>query len=983
MRRFSTPLLAAGALLALIAAFFGDALFRGGQFDYRDAEHFYYPLYKRVQAEWDAGRWPLWEPEENAGMPLLGQPTAAVLYPPKVVYGVMPYPWAARIYIVLHVALACAGMAALARSLGISGIGATLAGLSYGFGVPVVFQYCNVIFLVGAAWAPLGLRAVNGWLRRGRLASVFELAAVLAMETLGGDPETAYVTGLCAAGYAVILARTPRPAAATARWSWIRVGLVGAVALAAWTAAVLVAAHILPGYRPRPAPGRPPIILPWVKYVPMAAAAIWAVVGAVILRRWRRGRSTLGPRLAGLAAAAAVAAALAAAQLVPVLEFAGQTGRAADQALDDIYAFSLDPGRLIEFVWPNVYGDEFSGNTNWRLARPISTAHPKTWVPSLYIGGLTVILGLGALAARDRAPWRRWMAGILAVSLLGSMGDHAGPLLWARQAQVLKPWIGTRDMKETASLRDDGNLRDGDGSVYWMMATAFPGFHTFRYPSKLLTFTALSLAALAGAGWDAARRGTAPGRFATALAGISLVALAALSATRGPIVETFRSWAAGPHGTFGPLEPERAYRGILAAVAQGGIGAAVAWGLIRLAPRRARLAGCLAVSAMAVNLAVANARYISTCPQSVFDETPEVVRLIREAEHSDPSPGPFRVHRMPSWAPLGWYGGRSDDRVREFAIWQRRTLQPKHGINEGIQFTLTLGTAELYDYSWFLSAFYWAPVREFAASLGIEPGKKVTYYTRRGYDMWGSRYFVLPYYTPAGWSDEQRGIASFLFDGKRLQPPPGCLLRRQFPRQDEGMGRFRGLPAHQESLRLPAVLGGPPDPPPRPDLGHEQGRSPGADAGDPLRRRPDLERSEFVRLRPPLHRLDRGRAVQRGPGAGLEHPGRSRRDADHLRIRSPARPDRRDAPPPRHRHPGRRLLSRVAADDRRGRRPDPPRQPGDAWGLRPVRSPQPGLHLRPSFLPRRRRLLAPGPADLARRLGRLRPKIAGASLGRR
>ena len=42
-----------------------------------------------------AGRWPLWEPEENAGMPLLGNPTAAVLYPGKLIYAVLPYPWAA------------------------------------------------------------------------------------------------------------------------------------------------------------------------------------------------------------------------------------------------------------------------------------------------------------------------------------------------------------------------------------------------------------------------------------------------------------------------------------------------------------------------------------------------------------------------------------------------------------------------------------------------------------------------------------------------------------------------------------------------------------------------------------------------------------------------------------------------------------------------------------------------------------------------
>jgi hypothetical protein len=106
-------------LVCFLAAFlscYGPALFSGRQFGYRDGAYFYYPLYERVQREWDEGRWPLWEPEENAGVPLLGNPTAAVMYPGKVIYAVLPYPWAARIYVVVHTALAFCAMLALLRS---------------------------------------------------------------------------------------------------------------------------------------------------------------------------------------------------------------------------------------------------------------------------------------------------------------------------------------------------------------------------------------------------------------------------------------------------------------------------------------------------------------------------------------------------------------------------------------------------------------------------------------------------------------------------------------------------------------------------------------------------------------------------------------------------------------------------------------------------------------------------------------------------
>src|SRR5947209_3048969 len=125
--RWIVPVAIVVSLAGLILACYGDALVRGGQFAYRDAAHFYYPLYERVQAEWDAGRWPLWEPEENSGMPLLGNPTAAVFYPGKLIYTLLPYPWAARVYVVAHTLLAFAGMRLLLRSWGTSAAGATIA----------------------------------------------------------------------------------------------------------------------------------------------------------------------------------------------------------------------------------------------------------------------------------------------------------------------------------------------------------------------------------------------------------------------------------------------------------------------------------------------------------------------------------------------------------------------------------------------------------------------------------------------------------------------------------------------------------------------------------------------------------------------------------------------------------------------------------------------------------------------------------------
>src|SRR3954465_11459539 len=111
MRRLAPSLLPAACALAPPPACFPPhplrasspaVLSRGGQFPSRDAAHFYYPLYLRVQQEWDAGRWPLWDPGQNAGSPMLGNPMAAVLYPGKVLYALLPYAWGARLYVIAH-----------------------------------------------------------------------------------------------------------------------------------------------------------------------------------------------------------------------------------------------------------------------------------------------------------------------------------------------------------------------------------------------------------------------------------------------------------------------------------------------------------------------------------------------------------------------------------------------------------------------------------------------------------------------------------------------------------------------------------------------------------------------------------------------------------------------------------------------------------------------------------------------------------------
>ena len=445
MQRAVLPLVGLSCFLGVLVILYWPVLFEGGQFAHRDAGLFYYPLYLRVQQEWSAGRWPLWNPGQNGGEPLLGNPMAAVLYPAKVIYAVLPYAWAARLYVILHTAIAFFGLFALARSFGISSAGSCLGGLSYAFGGPVFCLYSNVIFLVGAAWLPWGLLAIDRMLRQEKRRGVCELAVILALMVLGGDHESAYLMGTCGAGYAALLSlhergRKRRPAVPM---------VVGAVCI--WVLSTLgLAATRITWPEPR--------IINWL------TLAGWLTLGLVMAwRLYRRPAQTrIASHFARLMAACSLAVGLAAAQVFPVAEFASQSQRADRIAATEVYAFSLSPCRLVELVWPNVFGSNAPEHRSWLQGVPPVGDH-QPWADSLYMGGLALVLALSVLGGADGPPWRAWLTIVALVGLATSLGKFGSPLWWARWGP-LATMIGPHDPVR-GDVRWDSFLHDGAGSL--------------------------------------------------------------------------------------------------------------------------------------------------------------------------------------------------------------------------------------------------------------------------------------------------------------------------------------------------------------------------------------------------------------------------------------------------------------------------------------------------------------------------------------
>jgi hypothetical protein len=746
--------------------------------------------------EWNAGRWPLWEPEENAGMPLVGNPTAAVFYPLKAIFFLFAYPWAARLYIFVHQALAWATLYFLARKIGRSTDASWIAASVYAFGVPVLYQYCNVIFLVGAAWLPLGIHFGWRWIDRRDWLSLVGLSFTIALQILGGDPQIAYLTLLCLFGLAFWEGLSDG-----GRRSVSRLGhpLVLLALLACATLGVLVSCRF-----PMP-PRQVRLDEPGLAERLLLSRTFWHALGwgslAMILgNRWRRQWRTNPTPLTffGIAAAMGLGAALSAVQLLPVIEYNALSVRSAAEGPHDIFPFSLEPYRIIELIWPQIFGTMTTGNRTWLTLLPPVSNH-RIWVPSLYHGLPAAFLAAAAIGFRRVSGLERALSLLLVVSLIGSMGEFAGPLWLMRRIPIsqVQALVGPADKTDESLQRMDGMPRDGAGSLYGLMSEVFPGFKTFRYPSKLLTFSSLSLALLAATAWDKRedarirRRMRVIGR---TLLGTTIVLLLCALIFRSQALSWMRDHSAAGASVYGPLLAEDAWKDTVTGLVQTLIVATLfGWMLSRDRLKRWAVPAVLVL--VAADLAIANSRFVRMVPQKLFEGDPKVLALIEAEEKRSPAPdGLYRIHRMPIWNPPAWYLAGSTDRVRDFVTWERSTIQPKYGIAEGVQYTITEGTTELYDYWWFFGPFFRTFTNETAQALNATAGAKLAYHPRRGYDMWNTRYFVVPGW-PGDWRDDRRSYASFIYESEPIYPDPE---RRHAPESKKEMDRW----ANEEDFQI-------------------------------------------------------------------------------------------------------------------------------------------------------------------------------------
>ena len=653
--RIAGVLLIAGPLIWVM----WPVIFGRQTFVFRDAGHFYYPLYEYVANEWRAGRMPLWNPYDNLGQPLLANVPSAVCYPGKIIFQ-LPFDYSLQynVYILAHLLVAAATCYGCARGWAISRGGALLASLSYTFGGSLLSQHCNVIYLVGAAWMPLALwSGTQIWQGASfHLSLVWGVSAALML--LGGDPQAAYHAGMALVLFGVIkwwrhrrgIAALPDTRGTAAGWPRMKQS-VGLATLAIGTALALSAVQILPSVE-------------WARLSDRSdnarASTAWNLVASIAAPQGRSSENWYEG-------------------------FVGVLPPGAHQ--EHAYQYSLGPWRFAELLWPNFGGCQYPIHRRWLNALP---AEGRIWTPSIYIGLLPLVMAASTWAYRRTEANVQWLWALVILFGVASLGRYG--VGWLIQEICYIASGGTRSGPP---------IGRPVGGVYWWMYILLPGYSVFRYPAKLFVVASLGLSLLAGYGWDGAQRQShSIRRLLARICAVTLIALAAVLIL-GPQWDRFLAERVPPDAVFGIFDTQQGWWDLINALSQtlllcGAYVAAIGvWFRppsgnqsedesrvddLEPAPRKsiwyAKLIQYGLLSITAVELVYAHGWMVQFAANDSWRSPTTLESLSKEIERTLPGTRWFRPTNR-SVYPADWrLGDGSQDRHSAALRWDRETIYP-------------------------------------------------------------------------------------------------------------------------------------------------------------------------------------------------------------------------------------------------------------------------------------------------------------------
>lgn len=201
------PAWLAGAALALAPfVFFWRETLGLRLFAPSDAFLYFFPIRVLTAQFLRAGHLPLWNPYVFSGVPYLAEIQTAVLYPPNLLFLVLPPLWAMNLQMLGTYSLAAVATFGYARAAGCSVLGASIGGLTFAGSGFMMGHLPHTGVVQGVAWIPVTLFCLERLRQHLRWRYVAGGAAAVACSVFAGHPQFFFHLLLIAAGYAVYCA---------------------------------------------------------------------------------------------------------------------------------------------------------------------------------------------------------------------------------------------------------------------------------------------------------------------------------------------------------------------------------------------------------------------------------------------------------------------------------------------------------------------------------------------------------------------------------------------------------------------------------------------------------------------------------------------------------------------------------------------------------------------------------------------------------
>ncbi len=708
--RFLFPLL---VFLFLFFIFFYQVLFQDRLFGFRDETFFYYPLFQQIQIYWNQGFLPLWDPYEAFGQPLAANPTSSVFYPLKLLFFLpVSYSSAYKIYILIHYPIAFLGFYILLRFWRMSSSSAVLGGGAYTFSGLILFQYSNIIYLVGAALLPWSIFYGDRLLREKKISYCLALGIIGALMILGGEPESVYFSGLLLVFLHFFRLRGEVTDSDTSNlmenhclfrrrrvFKFLESLLL--LLISSVIMFVLSSVQIIPSLEYAKASDRITTQYP---------QSLWN------LPSWYLRHSQEGKMEQDIIADIGHGLLYSDKDLL-------------EKHAVEIYHFSISPIQWGEFIWPNFSGRLFPENTHW--ASGFSNIVP--WTVSLYMGIVPLIFAVSVFRLFGRRKCgakrgiffgnsphlqlRNWASWVVLISFLAAMGGM-GPHWFYR---LIRYGYNGPSSLEIGSY-------DPVGGVYWGLNMILPWFSAFRYPAKLMTPAVFALAVLAGLGWEIARKNQRLPR----------IVLFFLFLTLGVFLlfifggKTFFQEIIPVHtGIYGSYRPDRAQMEMGYSLLYSMTILLVFYLLLKTGflnqsskskkgIRRGHLYSSLIFILAVFDLCYINRGLVVTVPTQLFEEKSVCRSLISENEYRKGCEfdlSPLRCYRE-YWIPHYLCQDTRFDRLAFRILWENSTFSPKYHYRNKIAIVDVTGAMTFYSCHEF-----WK--RQFGQSRSLEEQMKV------------------------------------------------------------------------------------------------------------------------------------------------------------------------------------------------------------------------------------------------------------------